>query len=523
MSGRKRITDPRPRSEKDGEYFYNEILKKVEKEKGQYLRAEDGSLHLIIKKNNRVPLQYARDNLRLARFMLWACNVTSLSPAAQAAIQRLQTCAFFSAHNAKLRFLGALSEDHKRLYISIAQGKLLRITGDNIKEAKNGSNTDRLWVEHPNSESGLAFGYSQGHAASGLDQFERLLVETQSCAVPEMRWFVAMHEAFFPFVRDVSRARFLVVHMGGTQQGKTTGAQRFTQLLGLGEVKGDYSVAALSNEPDCGLLVLDNREQSNFTQPLIDFCLFLATGARRGRSTTEGKERPQPTTRPVGVITSIEGVWKPELEARCVAVKYEIQGEHTDRDDVEQDILRYRNEILSAMIPVFQMWLKIRGTKKLWTKYPRPSFGRHFDVLAELLSAYGIVSGKEDGWAERIVAEWQNCLNESAVQADDEDELESPIKLILYRDASPLSIFVDGQSGKLYLTECGALLAELRRMYYRDLTVPKNAAGLGRRLRSARFRSMKFLDCELAPHIPQLRRTPTKRPIGFFMADEPGN
>jgi hypothetical protein len=32
---------------------------------------------------------------------------------------------------------------------------------------------------------------------------------------------------------------------------------------------------------------------------------------------------------------------------------------------------------------------------------------------------------------------------------------------------------------------------------------------------------MKFLDGKLAPHIPELRRTPTKRPVGFFVVDDP--
>jgi len=501
MTKRKAVADPRPRSEIDGEKYFRKLVKKINQSKGQFLRAEDGALHLIVE-NHRVPLSYARENLFLAQLMLWGCSVSSLSPASQAAIQRLQTHAFFSASNIKLRFLGALSGDYDRLYIPIDGGKLLQITADVIEKVANGSNKDKLWVEHPASATGsTAFAYSPAGATTGLAKYEQLLVATQSCEVSAMSWFVAMHEAFFPFVRDVSRSRFLVVHIGSTQQGKTTGAQRFTQLLGLGEVKGDYSVAALSNEPDPGLLVLDNREQANFTQPLIDFCLFLATGARRGRSTTEGKERPQPVTRPVGVITSIEGVWKPELEARCVPVKYEIKGEHADRDDVEEEIVKHRDEILSSMVPVFQMWLKIRGTRKFWTKYPRQSFARHFETLAELLSAYAIVRGKEDGWAEGIVAQWQTYLNQSEIEADNEDELEAPIKKIIFSNATQIVTAAEGQSGTLYVTECGDLLAQLRSTYYRDLLVPKNASGLGRRLRSARFRSMKFLDCELAPYL----------------------
>jgi len=81
------------------------------------------------------------------------------------------------------------------------------------------------------------------------------------------------------------------VLIGPTQQGKTSGVQRFTLLHGLGLVKGDYTVGALAGLGDIGLLVLDNKEQANFTQELIDFCLFLATGAERGRSQVDGRLR----------------------------------------------------------------------------------------------------------------------------------------------------------------------------------------------------------------------------------------
>jgi hypothetical protein len=100
---------------------------------------------------------------------------------------------------------------------------------------------------------------------------------------------------------------------------------RFTYLHGLGDVLGDFSVAALANSGDIGLLVMDNREQQNFTQELIDFCLFLATGAERGRSYSDGTLRPRLNGRPVGVITTIEGVVKAELQARCVEVQYGVR------------------------------------------------------------------------------------------------------------------------------------------------------------------------------------------------------
>jgi hypothetical protein len=270
---------------------------------------------------------------------------------------------------------------------------------------------------------------------------------------------------------------------------------------------------------------MDNKEQSNFTQPLIDFCLFLATGAQRGRSTAEGKERPQASTRPVGVITSIEGAWKPELEIRCLEVAYAINGTSVDRDNNEDEILEQRDTILSAMVPVFQAWQKLRGTRQFWSECPRRGFERHFVTLAELLCAYGEIAQKPQGWSERIITEWGRKIGGRSADEETQDDLEFPIKSVLpiWSIASFEQITFEDKVGILYVTECENLLAGLREHWQRDVPLPKNATGLGRRLRSARFRVLKFLDHELAPHLEQLNRTTNKRPIGFFIADDSGD
>jgi len=512
-----------PRSELEGIVYELRLRDHIAKHNGQFLKADDGSLHLMLNKI-RVPLSRDRDNYRLAELMLCACGVSSLSQGAQAAIQRLQVLALRTASNVVLRHFAALSADYSRLYIPVQGDKLMKVAVNSVEPANNGDNEDKLWVEHPNSHRGVsAFEYRSDPPAGGLEKFESLIVDTQACRLPAMRWLVAMHEGAFPFVRDYCRARFLVVHIGGAQQGKTTGAQRFTQLLGLGEVKGDYSVAALANQPDVGLLVMDNREQANFTQPLIDYCLFLSTGAQRGRSTIDGKERAQAATRPVGVITSIEGAWKPELLARCVEISYHISGSRIDRDNVEDDILKHRGEILSAMILVFQEWLRSRGTQQFWSECPRPGFERHFVTLAELLCAYAKIARKPERWAESIIADWERQLGQTSSAAT-EDDLEFQIRSVLeaaYSGINSHKISFESKTGTLYVTEAASLL-EILRQSHRD-ELPKNATGFGRRLRSAQFQVLRFLDQDLAPQIAQLKRTAQKRPIGFFVADDSDN
>jgi len=147
-----------------------------------------------------------------------------------------------------------------------------------------------------------------------LRLFEKLCVEPQACSVGEHRWLVAMHEGLLPYVRACATARMLVQHIGPSQHGKTSGAQRFTKLHGIGQVLGDVSAAYLRNScSELGLIVLDNKEQVNYEPKLIDALLFAATGAQDGRSTSDGTAR-EGRDRPVVVLTSIEGMFKRELQ-----------------------------------------------------------------------------------------------------------------------------------------------------------------------------------------------------------------
>ncbi len=509
------------RHERRAYVYAKKLIAHIKRSGGQFLRDEAGALHVIVS-GRRVPLDYDRKNSGMAELMLAACNVSTLSGAAQAAIQRLRATANKEAGGIHLRHFSALSEDRERLYIPVHGGKLLCITAQRVRCVANGEDEDSFWVEHPYGEP---MKYTPGGPRAGLALFERLLAETQACRVPALRWLVGMDEGFFPYVRDACRARFLLVHIGGTQQGKTSGVQRFTLLHGLGEVKGDYTVAAFADMGDIGLLAMDNKEQANFTQRLIDFCLFLSTGAERGRSSAEGKVRVN-KSRPVGVLTTIEGVWKAELQARCIEVQYKVAGEKIGRDLIEDEILRRRHEILSAMVPVLQCWLKRSQEHHSWPN-PIPDFGGHFAALCGLLDAYGEIAGKPPEWSTALIASWTRELH---AREAPEDELEFPLLRILedvargVPEGNSIDTIEDstfqGKRGVLYVTETAEVLELLRKRASRDIALPRNAAGLSRRLRSAKFRTLRFLDEESAEQFPILKRTAHKRPIGFFVEDD---
>ena len=283
---------------------------------------------------------------------------------------------------------------------------------------------------------------------------------------------------------------------------------------------GDCTPASLGNLGDLGLLVMDNKEQANFSQPLIDFCLFLATGAQRVRSYSDGTLRYS-RYRPAGVITTIEGVFKPELQKRCVEVKYAVKGESLGRGQIELEISLRRNEICSALMVVLQKYFQIQGQRS--NPNPIPEFEEHFSALCDLLRAFGEVAGKDENWAEAIISKWDVVIR--GRDEEEEDELEQPLLRIFDLLASRVEfqredIVFEGKRGKLYVTTSATLLTELQKLRLYDRALPKDARGLSRRLRGAKFKALRFLDSESAPEFESLRRTSAKRPIGFFFEDE---
>ena len=288
------LTTPNP-SEVKGELYANRLQHHIEKRSGKYLRDEEGKLFVFMG-GRSIPIN--TEDIDFSSLLLKVCNVTTVALEGRIGVRRLEILANEKCSSIRERYFSACSDDESRIFIPTGDEKLLEISEHAIELVSNVTNDAHLWLRHPDKSP---FAYIEGNTTEGLRDFERLLVETLSCEQADMKWLVAMHEGLFPLVRDIATSRFLLTHEGSTQQGKTTGAQRFNILHGLGDVIGDGSVAALNNQKDVGLLVLDNKEQKNLTQPLIDYCLFLSTGARRLRSIRTG---PRPG-RPISFVPSV--------------------------------------------------------------------------------------------------------------------------------------------------------------------------------------------------------------------------
>lgn len=498
--------------EEQGEALAKELITHIDGRGGRYLKDENGELHAVIE-GRRIPLRCSHENHELSGLLIEVCNVTTRTGPAQSAIERLAVHAYKSADQLRLRKFSAISEDSQRLYVPIEGESLLLVSERGLEVVSNGDNEDRLWVEHPYSE---ALHYCDAaNAWEGLQAFERLLVNSQACSDPAMRWLVAMHAGLFPYIRDISPARMILELIGSSQSGKTTGAQRFTILHGLGEVQIDVSVATLGNQGDIGLLVLDNKEQANFTQELIDYCLRLSTGGERGRSHADGRVRARAPGRPVTVITTIEGVPKTELQSRCVAVQYGASGQVLPRAEIEREIRNMRHKINTAFMWVLSDYFAIRGQSR--TPNPIPTFEEHFHALCDLLRAYSTWAGKPDGWSEEIIVQWSASI--IGREAED-DDLEYPVNRAIreFLTNSGKKTLYQEVAGKLYVTETGELLTLLQKLGIRDLQLPRNPNGLSRRLGGGRFQSFLFLKTD-TPGVPELKRTSKKKPIGFFLRD----
>jgi hypothetical protein len=509
-----------PPSEVEGQKYFDRLLKYIAERNGKFVKDEDGVVSILLDRR-AIPLSSAHENVATSGLMIDACGVSTVLVPARIAIQRLLVHAQREASNIQSRSFSAVSTDGARVYVPTAGGTILQITADRIQAVSNIQNPDSVWIKHPKD---CAFGYIDADPRVGLELFEELLVETQACKHPEMRWFVAMHEGLFPFVRDVASSRILVLHQGGTQQGKTTGAERFTRLHGLGSVTGNATVAALRNEPDPGLLVLDNKEHANLTTELIEHLLFLSTGAEPKRSRPDGSMRPSNKTRPVGVITSIEGVFKAELKMRCAEVKYSLCGSRTGREEIERRIVDQRHVINSALVRVIQRFLAIEPVHK---KTPNPfdgNFDVHFAALCNLLRAFAELSGKPEEWAEEMTNSWDRYLRHQDDGEEESSELEYPIRKILKEqgffknpEIRSQAISHAGQRGTLYTTTAAWLLSELQKQPALQSALPRIPAGLTRRLSSEKFLDFKFLR---SGESPDVERTASRREIGFFFPDD---
>jgi hypothetical protein len=508
------MDDNRLTQEISGEKLSKTLIAYIDAKGGRYLNDETGTLHVILG-GKRIALDGNRENDALAKLMLDACMVSTLFGGAQVALQRLRVHAREYASRFRFRRFSAMSGDGTGIYIPIAGGELLLVKADGIREVPNGENADHFWLEHPNT---APLHYSENSAWHALQHFERLVVSTQACIDPAMRWFVAVNMALFVFVRDSCPARFLMELIGPSQPGKTTGAERATRLLGLGQVKGDFSVATLGNVGDIGLLALDNKEQANYSQPLIDYLLFLSTGGDRGRSYSDGRVRVIDTGRPVGVITTIEGVVKSELQNRCVEVQYgSTEAIRLQRGPIEREIESWRHHIVSGFVLVLMRYLQIRDECRR-SPNPLPNFEEHFTAVCDLLRAYEDVAGKPEGWSEAIIAKWDKTIR--AVEKDD-DDLEHPISRVLRESRSDFDKVQSfkhlGKQGTLYITQADTLRTLLQKLNIRDLQIPK-ANGLSRRLNNARFRGFTYLPTGNLGS-SDLRRKGHMKPIGFFVPD----
>src|SRR5205823_9885662 len=137
------------------------------------------------------------------------------------------------------------------------------------------------------------------------NEFERLVVNNMAVREPGMDWFLATDETLYPFLRELNNDRFVPQHDGIQGGGKTTGAELNAYTLGL-KATGDTTAPALNRVGDCGLLVMDNKESANFSLGYNGYVIYLATGTLSLRAAGDGY-KARNKTRPVGVITSIEG------------------------------------------------------------------------------------------------------------------------------------------------------------------------------------------------------------------------
>src|SRR5262249_54238933 len=126
--------------------------------------------------------------------------------------------------------------------------------------------------------------------------------------------------------------------------------------------KGDVSKAHILNSGDIGLLSLDNKENRDIQTDVQSVLLGLATGSTFGRAYSDGSIRGGMYSRPVVVISCIEGTgYKEELSRRTTEVQFakpEADGTYKV-EDTKKRIFDNRSLILSSLASVLQRFLQL--------------------------------------------------------------------------------------------------------------------------------------------------------------------
>lgn len=391
-----------------------------------------------------------------------------------------------------------------RIYIPARTG-LLRITPSGVDSVRNISNEDRVWVTHPrNDPMAVDLTTYRQLCHDGLLAIERTIVGQMSVREPAMAWFSTVNGLWAPFLRQLFGARFITVHIGPSQAGKTTGAQLLLDALNLGAVVGDSSTAGLYSH-DFGLLVMDNLELENWSPDIVRFVLQAATGARRIRGSRHGAPT-ESTFDQVVFVTSIEGGPRVELRERFALVEFQRSPQAFSRHDATAAVVEARGLIHAAIIATLERYLAMPSHPK--TGKALNNFSDHYAAICGVMRCIGELLGRT-GWAEEILQQWDRTLLASEQVERRSDELEAEvlnaIRMLTGR-AQPFTY--GGTDGRLYActaTElCNAMGA-------------KNPSTLGRRLRGARFEELRILTDKEVRDVPGLKRTADVRTLGIFV------
>ena len=459
----------------------------------RFAKDQNGKVYILLD-GKRITISPNFNNTEYAKLQTELTGKTTADHIGRQICQRVLIAA--EATELRFSYLSGFSEDQRRLYLPSVEG-LVQISAEGVQEVPNIDNEELVYVEHPRNNPFRFAG--EIDTPFGLELFERLLVETQATKVPEQKWLVGIRLGLFPYVRALTNRRQITNLRGSSQDGKTTGAERFLLLHGLGEPLGNVTVPFVQRGADLGLLVLDNREQTNLSKDWIFYLLYVATGAQAGRAKQSG-ERVSWTDRPVCVLTSVEGVNKNELANRTLPIEYWLPGISKNREPFPNDRVRHeisenRDLILNSLVRVLVEFLGQDSTEFVSQFKPlSANFYEDFAINAGLLLAYAKVSGKGQDWAKATIDGWYTAEDEEGETAS-----ELPPLLINLMDGyknlrNPHSAeaFLEDRSyecrehkGQLYITETGKLLTPLRklaRIAGQD-GLPTNEQGLARRLR----------------------------------------
>jgi len=359
----------------------------------------------LFKDNHNTPFIFHKklyeigDNPRFSAFFQEIAHINNTTPEGRYLFKALQNIAISRGKKTESNSWLHLDRNTNSIYINQndSSSKLLKISPHKIESVENATNDNNILLYSSTKFKPIEF-ISDVKEEDGINLFKEKLLDNLACSESDRllvgSWIAAL------FVKSYTQTRALMKFSGGHQTGKTVGAKLLASLIyGEPAVKVSTVAANFSDAAKNPLVILDDLETENLSDPYLQFLRLAATGAtKEKRDVNTTSENVLEKVDALVLITAIDPLAQQTLISRSYDINFSRRYQNPDflEDDVIYEIINHRNLILSSIfkalahqiLPRFVSGDQREIVKMLRLNYPDHAKRRTNSFLASLYMIY---------------------------------------------------------------------------------------------------------------------------------------